>query len=498
MDPYLSVVATARNDNHGGDLLHRMQTFVNALAAQCVRHRVPSELVLVEWNPPRDRSRLTEALEWPEPSPWLSARVVTVPPEVHSRLRYAERLPLFQMIAKNVGIRRARGEFVLATNVDLVFSDELMAFLARRPLERSRLYRVDRYDADPADLDPRSSVDDQLRACNESLIRICKREGTIDLRTGEFFRIYEEQGLLERWLAHELQQRRHGSRVVVKVLHQVVFADRLARVATLRTLERIQFWTLLLLQRAEAFGIGMMRLALRLVRLVSPEARERARRRLVRRRWPAFRLRLARRRWAAFRRRRPRPPVDRPPTHALLAVPLAIRKAARAVRARTTRSREAVLIRLVALRQAWEWDRARVRLHTNACGDFTLLDRASWFRTRAYPELEIFSMHLDSLFLYQAHYAGMSERFLPYRVYHLEHGAGFKPDDEGLKALAGRLERDAIPQVSNEQFLEWALEMFMTRQPIVFNSERWGLVDEHIPEHEVVSRVAAARKEVPA
>ena len=40
--PYLSVVATARNDNHGGDLLYRIRVFVNGLVAQCERHAVPA------------------------------------------------------------------------------------------------------------------------------------------------------------------------------------------------------------------------------------------------------------------------------------------------------------------------------------------------------------------------------------------------------------------------------------------------------------------------
>ena len=33
------------------------------------------------------------------------------------------------MIAKNAGIRRARGQFVLATNIDIIFSNELVGFL---------------------------------------------------------------------------------------------------------------------------------------------------------------------------------------------------------------------------------------------------------------------------------------------------------------------------------------------------------------------------------
>ena len=63
--PYLSVVAPARNDDHGGDFLARMQTFVNALIGQAKRHHLSVELILVEWNPPPQRPKLAEALRWP-------------------------------------------------------------------------------------------------------------------------------------------------------------------------------------------------------------------------------------------------------------------------------------------------------------------------------------------------------------------------------------------------------------------------------------------------
>jgi len=54
LEPFLSVVATSRNDNHGGDIDRRMQLCLAGLAAQANRHELPVELVLVEWNPPPD------------------------------------------------------------------------------------------------------------------------------------------------------------------------------------------------------------------------------------------------------------------------------------------------------------------------------------------------------------------------------------------------------------------------------------------------------------
>ena len=59
----------------------------------------------------------------------LRVRFIEVPPEMHARYDHGKALPLYQMIAKNVGIRRARGRFVLATNIDILISSELAAFM---------------------------------------------------------------------------------------------------------------------------------------------------------------------------------------------------------------------------------------------------------------------------------------------------------------------------------------------------------------------------------
>ena len=123
--PYLSVVAVSRNDNHGGRLSYRMQKFVDGFIAQCKRHHLNAELILVEWNPPEERPFLHQALKFPKDLGPCSIRIVQVPPELHKKYKHSESLPLFQMIGKNVGIRRAKGQFVLATNIDILFSDPL-------------------------------------------------------------------------------------------------------------------------------------------------------------------------------------------------------------------------------------------------------------------------------------------------------------------------------------------------------------------------------------
>ncbi len=175
--PYLSLVVTARNDDHGGNPLVRMQAFVDGWISQARRHGIPSELIVVEWNPPPDRPRLHQALRWPSDFGPCQVRVIEVPAEVHRRYGHAEALALYQMIAKNVGIRRARGQFVLATNMDILFSDALAAFFAARRLEDGRMYRIDRHDA-MSDIPAGAPIEEQLAYCASHLIRINRREGT--------------------------------------------------------------------------------------------------------------------------------------------------------------------------------------------------------------------------------------------------------------------------------------------------------------------------------
>jgi hypothetical protein len=187
--PYISFVVTARNDNHGGDLLDRMQIFVTALLHQLKKHNIQSELILVEWNPPRDRSPLAQALSWPQDTGPCAVRIIQVPPEVHSRFKHSEKLPLFQMIAKNVGMRRARGRFILATNIDLLFSDELMSYLAKRKLDADAIYRIDRWDV-RKDVPRGASIEEQLDYCRKNILRVSTKEGTVIIPKRKMAAIY--------------------------------------------------------------------------------------------------------------------------------------------------------------------------------------------------------------------------------------------------------------------------------------------------------------------
>jgi hypothetical protein len=175
-EPYVSVVVTTRNDDHGGDPLKRLQAFINTFAEQCRRTGLDAEIVVVEWNPPDDRPRVAELCRVPAHAPF-DVRFVEVPAALHQALRFASVLPLFQMIAKNVGIRRARGRYILVTNIDIIFSNELVEELAARRLAPGVMYRVDRHDIDP-DFPVEGSLAEQMAFCGSHHLRLHTSFGT--------------------------------------------------------------------------------------------------------------------------------------------------------------------------------------------------------------------------------------------------------------------------------------------------------------------------------
>lgn len=169
MEPYLSIVASSRNDNHGGDMRKRMRIFVRGLIYQTKKYKLPCELIMVEWNPIEGEQLLHEILPKPDHE-YLTIRYIVVPHSYHTTLKNHHSIPLFQMIAKNVGIRRAKADWVLCTNVDLLFSNELFEFFAKRGLKENHFYRANRCDI-PKNIDENLSVEEMLTFSKQNILK---------------------------------------------------------------------------------------------------------------------------------------------------------------------------------------------------------------------------------------------------------------------------------------------------------------------------------------
>jgi hypothetical protein len=123
-----------------------------------------------------------------------------------------------------------------------------------------------------------------------------------------------------------------------------------------------------------------------------------------------------------------------------------------------------------------------VPLHNNACGDFTLLSLDRWMDLRGYPELDLYSMNIDSLFCWTAHHGGAREEVLedPMRIYHIEHGAGWTP--EGEQKMYERVAAKGLSWLEFSDALDWARVMNRFDAPLIFNLGDWGLGSEALRE----------------
>jgi hypothetical protein len=560
-NPYLSLVLAARNDNHGGNMLRRMQAFVDSWIFQAARYNLASEIVVVEWNPPPGRPSLKDDLRWPAgPSP-CEVRFIEVPKEVHDRFEHSDVIPLHQMIAKNVGIRRARGEFVLVTNLDIIFSPAMMRFLASRKLERGVMYRLDRTDV-ANNLPESGDVDELLEFCERNVLRVFAREGALDaeglpmviandiftkesgLRLGRGWHDIERSDYDSyRWTESEAELRFERPRDAsprllldleagpcagnepvslefVEPSGTVVAATSLVGRAVMRLHIPPGVTSGRLLLRVRGRGLPLLLhpriLNLRVLDmgweaapgwmhterlpLESNGAGE-----------PVVRV-LSAHEWQIQFAVRP------PPGVSLSRLEVQVRDAAGSailkVAERTQSGEHLVTLNLdfvgdggdaesshwlletVHTKPAFHWPLSHdlypggeripraAYMHTNACGDFTLLAREDWFAMRAYPEFPIWPMHLDALFCYSAFHAGLREEVLrdPLRIYHIEHStaAGWTP--EGEHTRLARLQSKGLTELQFPEVAKWINLMRRFNAPVIFTLDSWGLADANLPE----------------
>lgn len=156
----------------------RMQTSLSALIEQLERFHLKSEIILVDYNPPQGKPLLKNALKWPSKTKFCTIRTVVVPYSIHKQFKDSDKIPLNVLLAQNVGIRKARGEFVLATLIDILFSNEFFKFVTERRINKQYFYRADRYDVQRNAIYI-NSLDERLEYCQNRILFIQTRYGQI-------------------------------------------------------------------------------------------------------------------------------------------------------------------------------------------------------------------------------------------------------------------------------------------------------------------------------
>lgn len=123
--PRVTGVVVGRNDDYMPDFTGRLY----ATLEWNLRHLL-DEVVFVEWNPPAERELLSPGLA----KKFESLRAYVVPHEIHREVCGSPHFQLMEYHAKNVGIRRARSPWIIATNADAAFGLDTVYNLRRRSL----------------------------------------------------------------------------------------------------------------------------------------------------------------------------------------------------------------------------------------------------------------------------------------------------------------------------------------------------------------------------
>jgi hypothetical protein len=145
--PLLSIVLTGRNDGYGGDFAARFFRTLQFNHEQLTARAIPHEVVFVEWAPPAERSLLFD--ETVKAVPNVNRDVFSwyvVDRAYQSALSLNPRLEYLEFLAKNVGIRRARGQYILTSNCDVYLGRRVLDAFEQGTLAARVLYRAPRHD----------------------------------------------------------------------------------------------------------------------------------------------------------------------------------------------------------------------------------------------------------------------------------------------------------------------------------------------------------------
>lgn len=360
-DIYLTIVAASRNDNHGNNLDERTNLFIKSLAENCKKFKIKSELILIEWNQIPNTKTLSDRLNLIS-NEYLDSKIIPVNQDHHLKFPNSERLHFFQMIAKNVGIRRATGKFILVTNIDVIINQKLYEFISKKKLKEKTIYRCDRH---CVEYDYSGNIEDSY--LDQFTNFIDRKDFSLDVKTNEKHYIYFSfLQQLEKFFDNFLsifKLKKNEKNLIQKITIKNFISISKKIIFYLKNIKVLRFF--------------------------------------------------------------------------------------------------------------------QEKLFTNACGDFTLLDKDSWISLKGYCELPIYSWHLDSLLLWEAKFKNYNfyDFDKDYYIYHMNHQkSGVISEKE---KLFDNLDNNKIPYLTNEEFLDIATKL--GKNPNYLKTDEfWGLYNKNL------------------
>jgi len=153
-------------------MLARMQASFDSFFLQFEKLELESEIIIIDYNPPADKPPLSEVLVLKCKGIFCNVRFITIPQHIHESYEDGKKMPINHMVARNSGIRRAKGEFILSTCIDVLLSAELAEFISKKRLQKNKSYRIDRIDINRDVLSYGFDVDSMLEYATKNIIDI--------------------------------------------------------------------------------------------------------------------------------------------------------------------------------------------------------------------------------------------------------------------------------------------------------------------------------------
>ncbi len=174
-NPNISFIIAARNGEHDNSFLMRLRTVIRLRSAFVARHKLSCEFVIVQYNPPKSQALYENALT-DLATDAMPIRIITVPESFHARISNGRKGSFLEYVAKNIGIRRAHGEFILSSNLDIVYSDEMIARLTKS-FEKDTIYEAQCHDLNIREIADSIDPDIALKICQNHVDRVWTEYG---------------------------------------------------------------------------------------------------------------------------------------------------------------------------------------------------------------------------------------------------------------------------------------------------------------------------------
>ena len=127
-----TVVIPTRNDNYGMFLAERAMQCLNAMTS------VFDEVIVVDWNSPHGLPMIEQIKNYIAPTGKI--RSIVVPRDFVESKVDSQSQPCCSVLARNIGIRRAKGDWIVSSNIDIIPTQ----FSTDR-LNRDTMYVVQKY-----------------------------------------------------------------------------------------------------------------------------------------------------------------------------------------------------------------------------------------------------------------------------------------------------------------------------------------------------------------